>query len=333
MKKSLRICLLLSAFLFAVLTVCSILALSGVERSVNPAKPRTGKMQIVFHFAVLIPSPSKDLFFVRAYNGMKEAAEEEKAVLQVFEYEPGKDTYSVKSLLELILNTNPDGVIVSIPNDASYGEVLNQLKEKKIPIVNLEYNVSSTYRDAFIGTNEFDVGRLAALTTAGLLPRGGQVGILLSESPERNTTQNTSYIQGFQQVIRGYPSIQVNLISSYKNTAIAGEEFIREILTDHPQIGVAVFTNAGEALGAAQTLIEYGRVGTPLIISVDDSPEIRRHMEMGVISASIVRNPEKAGQNAVEALVSLARNERTNAYVDTGSYVLFKDDLTRSRAP
>jgi ribose transport system substrate-binding protein len=284
-------------------------------------------MQIVFHFAVLIPSPNNDLFFVRAFDRMKEIAEQERAVLQLFEYDPGKENNSIKSLLELILNTKPDGVIVSIPNDASYEDALNQLKEENIPIVNLEYNVSSSYRDAFIGTNEFDAGRLSALTAAGLLPNGGEVGVLLSESPERNTAQNTSYIQGFQQAIRDFPSIQVDLISSYENTAIAGEEFVREILTGHPEIKLAVFTHAGEALGAAQALIEYGRVGTPLIISVDDSPDIRRFMEMGVISASIVRNPVKAGESALEALVSLAKNERTNAYINTGSSVLFPGDL------
>lgn len=284
-------------------------------------------MQIVFHFAVLIPSPDKDLFFARAFSEMKEAAEQERAVLQLFEYDPGKDSDSIKSLLELILNTHPDGMIVSIPNNDSYEDTLNQLKEKNISIVNLEYNVSSSYRDAFIGTNEFDAGRLAALTVADMLPNGGKVGILLSESPERNTANNTSYIQGFQQVIRDFPSIQIDLISSYENPAIAGEEFIREILTDHPEIRLAVFTHAGEALGAAQALIEYGRVGTPLIISVDDSPEIMRFMEMGVISASIVRNPEKAGKSALQTLVSLAKKERTNAYINTGSFVLFPEDL------
>lgn len=327
MKKFLHICLLFSGFLFAVLTVYSILALADVERSVNPSKPRTDRMRIVFHFAVLIPSPGQDLFFLRAYNGMKEAAEPERAVLQLFEYEPGKNNDSIESLLELILNTNPDGVIVSIPNDDSYEDVLNQLKEKDIPIVNLEYNVSSSYRDAFVGTNEFDAGRLSALTAAGLLPQGGKIGVLLSESPERNTAQNTNYLQGFQQAIRDFPSIQVDLVSSYKNTSIAGEEFVREILIDHHDIKLAVFTNAGEALGAAQALIEYGRVGTPLIISVDDSPEIRRFMEMGIISASIVRNPESAGQSALNALVSLSKKERTNAYINTGSSVLFPDDL------
>jgi ribose transport system substrate-binding protein len=327
MKKFLRICLFFSVFLFAVLAFFSILELSNIERSVNPAKPRTDRMQIVFHFAVLIPSPSKDLFFMEAFNRMNKAAEEERAVLQLFEYEPGKDNNSIKSLLELIHNIHPDGVIVSIPNDASYEDALNQLKEKNIPIVNLEYNVSSSYRDAFIGTNEFDAGRLSALTAAHLLPNGGEVGVLLSESPERNTAQNTSYLQGFQQAIRDFPSIQVNLISSYDNTAVAGEEFVREILIDHPGISLAVFTNDDEALGAAQALIEYGRVGTPLIISVDDTPEIRRFMEMGVISASIIRNPERAGQSALESLVSLARNERTNAYINTGSSVLYPDEL------
>ena len=333
MKKILRICLFLSAFLFVFLIISSILALSRVERSVNPSKPLSDRSQIVFHFAALVPARNKDLFFIRAYNGMKETADREKAALQVFEYQPGKDSTSIKALLELILNTNPDGLIISIPGNAVYEEVLSRIKEKNIPVVNLEHSAVSGGRDAYIGTNEFELGRLAGSTAEDLLPSGGEVGILMPESPGRNSAQNTGYIRGFRQAVRERPDIQIRLVRSYPDTTIAGEEFIREILSDYPEIDVAVFTNPVEALGGAQALIEYGRVGTPLLITADDSPEIRKLMEMGVVSASIVRHPENAGSLAVETLVSLARNERANAYIDSGASVLLPEDLKRMRHP
>jgi hypothetical protein len=51
-------------------------------------------------------------------------------------------------------------------------------------------------------------------------------------------------------------------------------------------------------------------------------------MEMGVISASIARNPESAGRAVAEALCALSRNGMTNAYVDPGSSILWEKSFT-----
>jgi ABC-type sugar transport system substrate-binding protein len=117
------------------------------------------------------------------------------------------------------------------------------------------------------------------------------------------------------------------MIRSYDDTLAAGEEFIREILSARSDINVAVFTGSREAEGAAQALIEYGRIGTPLIVASGDNPEILRLMEMGVISASVARNPENAGRAVAEALCALSRDEMTNAYVDPGSFILWENPL------
>jgi ABC-type sugar transport system substrate-binding protein len=253
---------------------------------------------------------------------MRETAEKEHAALEIFQY-PSGERDEIRRLLRLILNTNPDGAVISVPDDPLYEELLKSFSDKKIPLVTLEYGAS--HRDAYVGSNPFDLGRLAGEAALSLEP-GGSAAVLLSGG-------DADFLQGFRQVLRERGTMNISMVRSYDDSLAAGEEFIREILRFHQNISVAVFTGSREAEGAAQALIEYGRVGTPLIIASEDNPEIRRLMGMGVISAAIVRNPENAGRAVVEALCALSRKERTNAYVDSGSSILWAANLDQDGRP
>jgi ribose transport system substrate-binding protein len=332
-KRILRILIVFFAMIFIALIGWSILELRSIEQSIHSSGKKPGRGRIVFHFAVLMPFMEHDLFYIRAYNGMKEIADAEQAALQIFEYQSGEGVYAIQTLLQLIMNTSPDGVIISIPYDPSYEALINAMVEKKIPVVTLENDFASSNRNAHVGTNIFELGRLAGQAAARNAPAGLEIGVLLPGNREPRSVQNSSFMQGFRQVLRDFTDINVGLIRSYEDTTVAGEEFIRESLVSYNEISMAVFTGPREAEGAANALIEFGRVGTPLIIASDDNPEIRKLMEMGVISATVVRQPENAGRAAMEALFALARNERTNAYVDPGASILWAEDLMAVRRP
>jgi ABC-type sugar transport system substrate-binding protein len=299
----------LCAAVFILLAVRTLWELQTLGKVINPA--RTGRYRIKNQFALLFPASDHDLFYTRVYNGMRDLAEQEQAALEIYEYPEGERD-EIRKLLRLILNTQPNGVVFSVPPDPFYDDLFKAFLDRGIPLVSLEYDIA--YRDVHVGTNPFEQGRLAGEAALNL-KSGGDMAVLLSGS-------NATFIQGFRQILQERGVRDIGLIRSYDDTLAAGEEFIREILSFRTNISVAVFTGSRESEGAAQALIEYGRVGTPLIIAAEDNMEIRQLMELGVISATIVRNPEKAGQAVIEALCALLRDERTNAYVDSGSYVL-----------
>jgi ABC-type sugar transport system substrate-binding protein len=302
--------------IFGALVGRTLWELSVIGRAIDP--PWNARYRIEHHFALLIPALDHDLFYRRSTDGMREVFEREHAVFEIFEY-PDGELGEIRRILRLILNTIPDGVLLSFPYDSSFDELLEAFQEKGIPLVTLEYDTPR--RDAYVGTNPFSLGRLAGEAAAALSP-GGSAAILLAGG-------DTAFIQGFRQVILEDGSLSIGMIRSRDDTLAAGEELIREILSFRRDITVAVFTGSREAEGAAWALLEYGRIGTPLIIASGDNPEIKRLLEMGVVSASIVRNPEEAGRAAAEALCALARDERTNAYIDPGSSILWEKTASR----
>ena len=301
----------LFVLIFGVLAGRTLWELRTIGAAIDP--PKNVQYRIENRFALLIPALDHDLFYSRSSNGMKEVIEREHSVLEIFKYPEGERD-EVRRLLRLILNTSPNGVALSFPYDQSYEELLEAFQNKNIPLVALEYDAAC--QDAYVGSNPFDLGRLAGEAAAILRP-GGSAAVLLAGV-------DNGFIQGFRQTAMERGPLEIGMIRFYDDTLAAGEEFIREILSYRNDINVAVFTGSREAEGAAQALIEYGRIGTPLIVASGDNPEILRLMEMGVISASIARNPENAGRAVAEALCALAKKERTNAYVDPGSVILWE---------
>lgn len=334
MNRIVRIFIVLSGILFFVLVGVSVGVLNSVERTVRTPISTGERHRTIFHFIAYVPSMERDLFYIRAYNGMKEIAEKERSALQVFEYTPGEGYDVLARTLQLIADVSPDGVILALPQGNNYDSAIVPINKKGIPIVTLENDLPSSKRSAHVGTNAFELGRLAGQAVAARFPGKANIGLLISMNGGVNSPRDATFLQGFRQIFREFPALELTLVRSSSNEQTGGgEEFIRQILTSYPTINVAVFTNSRDAEGAAQTLIEFGRVGTPAILAFDDTPEIRKFIETGVILATISRNAEEAGREAMTSLLALAKNERTNAYRDPGATILTNVDLAQRKQP
>ncbi len=331
--KALRVLVAFSALLFAALFGWSVIVLDSVERTVATAERGKAGDATVFHFVALLPDSERDLFYLRARNGMAETAEKERAAIQVFEYRGGEGSEAILRRLRLIADLSPDGAILSLPTGGIYDAEIAALAGRGVPVVTLENDLPSTKRRAHVGTNAFELGKLAGKAVSDRFPRGARVALLLSMGQNGSPSRDATFVMGFRQTERLYPAIRLESIRSGPNESAAGEEFVRDLLSASSSFDVAIFTNARDAEGAAQALVEFGRVGKLAILAFDDTPEIRKLIETGVVAASLARNPERAGAAAVETLVALARNERTSAYVDPGAYVLTQEELAKRRRP
>lgn len=331
--KVLRFLVAISALLFIAIIGWSVIVLDSVERTVATAERGASGTPLVFHFVALLPALERDLFYLRARNGMIETAEKERAAIQIFEYRFGEGPEAIRRLLRLIADISPDGAILSLPGGASYDAEIAVLARRGVPVVTLENDLPYSKRRAHVGTNAFELGKLAGKAVSDRFKGDVRVALLLSMAQNGSSSRDATFVMGFRQTERVRPGIKLEPIRTGQNESAAGEEFIRELLSNGERTDVAIFTNARDAEGAAQALVEFGRVGKLSLIAFDDTPEIRKLIESGVVTASLARNPERAGEAAIETLIALAKNERTSAYVDPGAYILTQDELAKKRHP
>lgn len=90
------------------------------------------------------------------------------------------------------------------------------------------------------------------------------------------------------------------------------------MLHDHPEVNALFCSSSRDTMGAAQVVIDTNRVGRILIIGADETPEIRRYIDKGVIAASIVRDSRRIGQEAVLSFTRLKAHEPVGPSLEAG---------------
>ena len=90
------------------------------------------------------------------------------------------------------------------------------------------------------------------------------------------------------------------------------------MLREHPEINALFCTSARDTIGAAQVVVDMNKVGTIVIVGADETPEIGRYIDKGVIAASIVRDSHRIGEEAVLAFLDLKEGRPTRESVEAG---------------
>lgn len=310
----------MSGLVFGLFVAANVLNIASVRSSrieagdVSDASNRPA----VFHFGAIIPSSSRDPYYHAARASMVRTAAENQAAVQFFEYDATEGGAAAFPLLQMVADLELDGVILTLPDEPYLLPAVDAIDKAGTPVIALENDLPGSRRKAFVGSNDFQIGSECGRLADASCPPGTKAALVLSSRYADAKARKASFLMGFTQAIKSAGRVSVAFIVSTRSDALSGEEALREILDEHPDIGLIVFTAARDTAEGAQALIEFNRVGNPVAIGFDDTPEILEYVRSEVILATVARNPDRAGSECVTSLIALRKGARTNAYVDTG---------------
>lgn len=135
--------------------------------------------------------------------------------------------------------------------------------------------------------------------------------------------------RGVLVTLQSYPGAKIVLASRAGPGILSGEEAASAILRSEPSINVLVCASAPITEGAAQVVVDQGKVGQLLIIGTDDSPTIDKLIDKGVIAASIVRDSRKMGVEALRAFIQAKDGVPFRQAVEVGFTVREKKEFKR----
>ncbi len=283
----------------------------------------------LFYLVAVLPASDTERYYARAAESMQAAARKDGAVLQILSYSPGDAPGTVSRLLALAAELEPDAVVASVPQDTLTVAAVGGLVARGIPVVTLESDLPGSARAAFVGTNPYSIGVMAATAIAEAFPAGASVALVLSRDFPDGNAGSATVAAGFKYGSRDNPHIELAMTRTTGGGPSASDEIIRELLADRGDIDVAVFIGARDAEGAARALLEYDRVGSLAIIGFDDDPGLLELVHLGVVTATVARSPERSGEYAVSAAMALARGGRASAYIDPGLRLIKRGDGTK----
>jgi len=155
-----------------------------------------------------------------------------------------------------------------------------------IPVMTLDAEVYGTSRYTFLGTGNYNAGRVGAQTLAEAIGGKGKVA-LITKVGQSNLEER---LQGYQdEFAENYPDIEmVQIIDDQSDSAKAADGLKAVLQRETDLAGVGCVEAAG-GVGAATAVKELDLVGKVKIVSMDRDDGTLKFIEDGVIYASVAQ--------------------------------------------
>ncbi|OIJ17466.1 hypothetical protein BKP37_02940 [Anaerobacillus alkalilacustris] len=228
-------------------------------------------------------------------------------------------------LLSRVLNENPDLLVVS-PINSDIIPVLEKFVEKNIPVLLLDTDYPWQNKTAYIGTNNFELGRMGGMLLASQLQPGNEVALL---SGDINHPIAGERIKGAKASLEEVGIKVATKELDLPNESEVVKEVMETILQTHPNIkGVFADTDI-RALGAIEAILKSSLNMNIPVIGVDGINEMIELIEEGIIPGTVAQNPYDMGYISVESAKKILDGERLEENIDTGVDIIIKGNATQ----
>lgn len=282
---------------------------SGVLRDLSSLPTRR------FILGVILPE-TDDSFFSGLLSGISDLAAGADAAIQVFRYSPSSAD-EAERYFEMALAAKLDGLIMYVPrNDLLKGR-LERATRAGVILIPVGTDAPTEGSPRFIGSGSLLQGIEGGHLICDRLGSAARVGVILPASAEGAPMDEPLY-RGLATALKPWPGAVISAYGRGTPGLLSGEESAASMLRSHPEINALLCATSRDTIGVAQVVVDMNKVGRILIIGADETPELKRYIEKGIIAASVVRDSRRIGQEAVKAFIDFKAGRTAPRNVEAG---------------
>ena len=317
MKKAARILALAFGFVLIGATIlnANLVGKSRAALARGVFRVDSGAYVARYHLIVAIPD-TDDSYFRGLLDGIGQEVKDAEAAVQVFRYAASSEQEAGRCF-DLAVRARVDGLIMFTSRNDPIDARAAAAERAGVTFIPVYTDPPTSKSRFFVGTDSLRHGFESASIVLGRLGSAARIGVILpstgSEDPE-----NEPFYQGIHSATRVYPGARIESVIRARPGALSGEESAAAMLRRQSPVNAIICSSAKDTVGAAQVAIDMNRVGKVLIVGTDDSSDIRRYVDNGVVIASIVRDSTAIGRAAVRAFATLRSGQKTLVPVESG---------------
>ena len=179
---------------------------------------------------------------------------------------------------------------------------------------------------SFIATDNILAAQKAAQKLAELIGARGEVACI-PFVPGAATSNWRE--QGFVEEIKKYPDIELLPIRYSQSEVAIGMAVTEDLLTGHPDLKGIFAANEAGTIGVIQALKTKNKIGQVNVVGFDAASNEVNALQAGEIDALIVQDPFKMGYEGVKAAMMSMKGESVPKRIDTGVYVVTRENLNQ----
>ncbi len=213
------------------------------------------------------------------------------------------DSNTFKKETELILNSNPEGVVLAPFFSRESKEFIAELKNREIPYIFIDSNIKNSQKLSYIGQNSFQSGTLAAKLLDFSTPERSSILILHFAREMDNLNHLAQREKGFYeyfdaQITSGIRKLITLEIADPNDPDCQNK--IMDQLNSNPDIR-GIFVTNSQVYYLAR-LLEYSGISGIRVIGHDLINENISFLKKGIVDFLICQRPEEQGYKAIITL-------------------------------
>ena len=209
--------------------------------------------------------------------------------------------------IESFIAEKVDLIIVS-PNEAiPLTPVIEKAMLEGIPVVLVDRKISSGKYTAFVGADNFQVGKEVGVYTANLLNGKGNI---VEIRGLKGSTPDFERNGGFISIIQKYPGIHIVYQNDGGWLRKQAREKMTEALQKNNSIDLVFAHNDEMAAGAYEAITVFSGIKKPVLLGIDALPGTEGGIQKvinGILDATFIY--PTGGEKAIQTAVRILNNE------------------------
>jgi ribose transport system substrate-binding protein len=290
------------------------LALLGMAAACNRGGTtgETGMPRVAFVMKTL-----NHPFFLDMQRGAQDAAGNARIQLVVQAAEREIDVEKQVQIIENLLQTGIRALIVTPSGSREIATAIAKANRANVPVIVVDTRVdpkaaadNNLRLESFIGSDNYDGGRLAGDYLAGAT--GGNARVAVLEGIPGHETGD-SRLRGFRDALGKHPGMRIVASQPANWERDQGFTVFQNMLQAHADVDAVFACSDLMALGAVEAIAAAGRSGRIRVVGFDALDDARKAIAEGRMEASVAQSPREMGRLAVESAARVLRGEAVPA--------------------
>jgi ribose transport system substrate-binding protein len=228
-----------------------------------------------------------------------------------------------KRMLEECVARGLDGVAISPIDAVNQTQQINEACERTIVIAQ-DCDAADTNRQCYLGTDNYDAGRLVGQLVKEAMPDGGSVMIFVGRLEQVNArlrrqgvidevlgrSHDSTRYDPPSETVRGDKYVVLDTRTDLFDFGKA-KSLAEDAIAKHPDLGCMVGLFAYNPVQCHAAVKEAGKVGQIRIVGFDEEEGTLQGIQDGEIYGTVVQNPFEYGRRSVAILTALVRGDRS----------------------
>lgn len=291
-----------------------LLLLGGCNRSEPTATASAGGKPTIAFVMKTLNNP----FFIEMQKGAEETAQKLGVNLVVQAADREIDVERQMQIIENLIQRKVSALCVTPSGSREIVPVIVKANKAGIPVLIVDTRADEKALAAaggkvatFIGSDNYDGGKIAGLFLAEKL--GGQGSVAVLEGIPGHETGD-SRLRGFREALAKSPGVKIVASQPANWEREQGFNVFQNILQANPQVNAIFACSDLMALGAVEAIAAAGKTGKITVVGFDALPEARAAIKKGTMAATVAQFPTKMGGMAVESAAKLLKGEQITPF-------------------